>query len=332
MNRIKSNFWRKGICVLCVLVFSSLIFVGAIFASDYPSKPIKLIVPYNAGGGTDGNARLIQKGLEKFLPQPLVIINMGGAASVIGCREVLNAEPDGYTILVNIVNIWTNKALGRADFGPFDFEPVAQAGTYYLVEVTGADSKYKNFNEYITDVKEKPNTVKEATNLGAITHFTSLVIQDKLGGDAAFKLIHIGDGAQRIANVLGGHVDATIMGTMEVKGYYDSGDMHLLAVYAPERLPGLENVTTAKEQGLDLEQAVSYWFFMPKGTPKDRVEYFADALEKTMQLPEIKEKMLAKVMVPSFLRGEELIKHIQEEGEKLMYIADKYNLKKSLTK
>jgi len=328
----ENSKFKKLIYLLIVLVFIGLTFNVSIFASDYPSKPIKIVVPYNAGGGTDSNARLIAMGLEKFLPHPVAIINMGGAASVLGSREVLNAEPDGYTVLVNIVNVWTNKALGNADFGPFDFEPVAQTGTYYLVEVTGADSKYKNLNNFLQDVKEKPDTVKEATNIGAITHFTSLALQDRLGGDAAFKLVHIGDGAQRIANVLGGHIDATLMGTMEVKPYYDSGEMRVLAVYSPERLVGLEDAPTAKEQGLDLEQPVSYWWFMPKGTPQDRVDYFTDALEKVMQLPEIIERMESNVMVPSFLKGEELIQHIQEEGDKLMNIADKYNLKEAVTK
>lgn len=332
MHLSLNKFLGKGIYVFIAVVLMGLIFNVNIFANDYPTKPIKIIVPYNAGGGTDGNARLIATGLEKVLPHPVAIINMGGAASVLGSREVLNAEPDGYTVLINLgTNVWTNKALGNSDFGPFDFEPIAQTAMYYLVEVTGTNSKYENLTQFLTDVKEKPNTVKEATNIGAITHFTTLEIQDKLGGDAAFKLVHIGDGAQRIANVLGGHVDATLMGTMEVKPYYDSGEMRVLAVFSPERVDGLEDAPTAMEQGWDIVRPITYWWFMPKGTPKERVEYFADALEEVMNMPEIIEKFKAKVMVPSFTRGEEFMKQIEEEGEKLMNIAEKHNLQESVS-
>ncbi|MCP4396573.1 MAG: tripartite tricarboxylate transporter substrate binding protein [bacterium] len=317
---------KKRISVMLMLSLCVMSFSASIVAAEYPEKPIKIIVPYGAGGGTDTTTRIIQKALDKILPQPVVIVNMGGAASVIGSRELLKSEPDGYTMLVNIINVWTNKVLGTADFGAEAFQPVAQCGTYYLVEVTRPESPYNNLAEMIEAAKSQPDTVKVATNIGAITHFTTLALQDAVGSGDIVRLVHIGDGASRISNVLGGHIDSTIMGNQETKGYYDSGEMKLLAVYAPERIEGYEDVPTAREQGIEMEQAVSYWFFMPEGTPMDRVNYMADALEKAMNDPELIERMAAMTMIPSYLRGEALEKHIEEEGAKIQAIAEKHNL------
>ncbi|MBD3306852.1 hypothetical protein GF339_10520 [candidate division KSB3 bacterium] len=313
---------------LVAIVFSLCLFLvmGAAFA-EYPEKPVKIIVPYGAGGGTDTTTRIIQKALEKVLPQPVVIVNMGGAAGLIGSRELLKAEPDGYTMLVNIINVWTNKVLGTADFGPDAFQSVAQCGTFYLVEVTRPESPYDNLKQMVAYAKENPDTIKVATNIGAITHFTTLALQDAVdGAENMIRLVHIGDGATRIANVLGGHVDSTIMGTNEAKPYHESGEMKVLAVYAPERVKGFEDVPTAYEQDINLEQAVNYWFFMPEGTPMERVNYMADALEKAMQDPELVQKLESIAMIPTFLRGEELDQKIETEGKKIRAIAEKHNL------
>jgi tripartite-type tricarboxylate transporter receptor subunit TctC len=241
-------------------------------------------------------------------------------------KEVLNAAPDGYTMGVDIINIWTRKALKTTDFGPEAFELVAQCGTYYLLEAARAASPYNTLKELYEAAKKAPDTIQEATNIGAITHFTSLALMDATG--AKLRLVHIGDGAQRIASVLGGHVEITIMGTHEVLPYYKSKEMKILAVASPERVPGLEDALTALEQGIDVVQPVDYWFFMPKGTPKERVEFMADALGKVMKDPEIVNKMKAMAMVPSFLKGQDLKRHVEEQGKKILAIAEKHNLGK----
>jgi putative tricarboxylic transport membrane protein len=327
---------KKTVFLLFVLLFS----VSSLFAAgeaeqtsetavavEYPTQPIRLVVPYGAGGGTDTHARLIARALEEVLPVPVVIVNMGGGASAIGSREVLESDPDGYTILINIVNIWTNEALGNTDFGPFDLSPIAEAGTFYLCETTSGDSKWNNFSEIADSIRKKPGSVRIATNIGAITHFTSLGVQQVIGGGAEFNMVHIGDGAQRIASVLGNNVDLTIMGTNEAAPYQSSGEMRTLAVYAPERVSGpFVDVPTAKEQGVDYVQPVSYWFFAPPGTPDARVQYLADALEKAMQNESVLKRLKELTMLPTFKRGEELRKAIEEQGKRLFNLADVYDL------
>lgn len=320
-----SKKWKCMLMVLLLLGVSGLVFT----ADDYPSRPINLIVPYAAGGGSDTVARLIQQGLNKVLPEPVVVTNIGGGASVIGMRELMSAKPDGYTMGFNIINIWTNKALGTADFGPFDFEPVAQVGTYYLCMVAGSQFPYDNMAEVMEELKKNPKSLSEATNIGAIIHFSTLALQDIVGGGAEFNLVHIGDGSGRISGVLGGHVDTTTMAPHEAKPFYDSGEMKILAVFSEERIPGIPDVPTARELGIDIVSDSDYCFYMPKGTPQDRVDYMADALEKVMKDPEVVAALDRMMMKPAFLRGQALTDRLTQQGEKIMAIAEKYGLNKN---
>ena len=325
---------KKTALLLLVALFSvSMVFAEGAAEEDmegagdeYPSQPIRLIVPYGAGGGTDTHARLLVRALEDILPVPIVVVNMGGGASAIGSREVLEADPDGYTVLINIVNIWTNQALGNTDFGPFDLEPIAEAGTFYLVETTAGDSEWDSFSQVAESIQEEPGSVRIATNIGAITHFTSLGVQQEIGSGAEFNMVHIGDGAQRIAAVLGGNVDLTIMGTNEAAPYHESGEMKVLAVYAPERVDGMSDVPTAGEQGVDYVQPVSYWFFAPPGTSQDIVDYLADALEEAMQDEQVLNRLEELTMLPTFKRDAELDQAIEEQGDRLFELADIYDL------
>ena len=292
----------------------------------YPSKPVRLIVPYAPGGGTDLHARLIGQKLEQIIGQPVPIVNIGGASGGLGMQELLNSPADGYSMAVDIINIWTRKALKTNEFGPEAFDFLAQCGTYHLVECTRSSSPYNNLKELFEEAKKNPDTIQEATNLGAITHFTILALMDASG--AKLRLVHIGDGAQRISAVLGGHVETTIMGTHEVLPYYQSKEMKVLGIIGPQRIPGLDNVPTTVEQGIDVAYPVDYWFFMPKGSPKDRVNYMSEALEKVMKDPEVIQKLRAQTMIPSFLKGAEFQRHVEAQGKIIMSIAEKHNLGK----
>ncbi len=305
--------------LLCVGLCGSIV-----FADDFPSKPIKIIVPYGAGGGTDTSTRLMQKYLEKILPVKVVIINKGGAAGTIGSRDVLKADPDGYTILVNIPNLWTNKFLGTADFDATSLAPIAESWSFAMVEVTRPASGHKDLRDYIADAKKNPNTIKQAINIGASTHFCSLAVQDLTG--ATFKMVHIGDGASRIAAVLGGHVDSTLMGTNEAVRFHKSGEMKVLAVYDDKTYPGLENVPTSYSLGINFKFPLSYRFYAPKGTPQDRIDYLADAFKKALDDPELKEKVAAQSCLITYKRGAALEQAILDEGKLLERIAKKYDL------
>ncbi|MDR1625870.1 MAG: tripartite tricarboxylate transporter substrate binding protein [Spirochaetia bacterium] len=326
---------KWGVLLLIFLVFQGMLFAegsreksapAATTQEAYPVRPVKLIVPYAAGGGTDLIGRMVAQKLEQIIGQPVPIINIGGASGGLGMQELLKSPADGYTIGMDIINIWTRKALKTNDFGPEAFDLLAQCGTYYLVEATRFASPYKNLKELAEAAKKQPDSIQEATNIGAITHFTTLSFMDATG--AKLRLVHIGDGAQRITSVLGGHVETTVMGTHEVLPYYQSKEMRVLGVASPKRIPGLEDAPTMAEQGMDVVQPVDYWFYMPKGSPKEKVSYITDALEKVMKDPEIIRKMSEMAMEPSFLRDGELLKRVDAQGKNIFAIAEKHNLGK----
>ncbi len=309
----------------CIAVLLCVGLCGSVaVAADFPSKPIKIVVPFGAGGGTDTSTRLMQKYLEKVLPVKVVVINKGGAAGTIGSRHVLKAKPDGYTLLVNIPNLWTNKFLGTANFDATSLAPIAETWSFAMVEVTRPGSGHKDLRDYIADAKKNPNTIKQAINIGASTHFCSLAVQDLTG--ATLKMVHIGDGASRITAVLGGHVDSTLMGTNEAVRFHKSGEMKVLAVYDDKTYPGLEDVPTSFSLGIDFKFPLSYRFYAPKGTPQERIDYLADAFKKALDDPELKKRVAAQSCLITYQRGAPLEKAILDEGKLLERIAKKYNL------
>ena len=289
-----------------------------------PTRPVRLIVPYAAGGGTDLIARMIALRLESIIGQPVPIINIGGAGGGLGMEDLRTSPADGYTMGIDIINIWTRKAMGTSGFGPEAFELLAQCGSFYLVQATRNASPFNTMQELFAEARRQPDTIQEATNIGAITHFTILSLMDATNSN--LRLVHIGDGAQRITAVLGGHVETTLMGTHEVLPFYQAGEMRVLGVTSRNRLPALPGVPTAVEQGLDVVQPVGFWFFMPKGTPANRVNFMTDALERVMRDPYIINRMRDLAMDTTFLRGTEFARHVEVQGRTIMSIAERHNL------
>ncbi len=315
---------KKIFCLLIVLL-TSFGLAGMAMADDYPSKPIKIVVPYKAGGGTDTAARLLVKYMEKEIPAKLVVINKGGAASAVGNRQVKDADPDGYTVLFNMINVWLPKLLGITEVDGNDLEPVAAAWKFALVEAASSKTPYKNLREYLEAAKSKPNTIKQAINIGAITHFASMALQGSVPG-AKFKMVHIGDGATRISSVMGGHVDSTLFSTAEALPFQKSGEMKIIGVYSSHQYPGMENVPTTASVGLDVNIEPVYRLLVPKGTPQNRIDYLANAVGKAMQNKELLQKIKDMSCLPAFAKGEELKESFAKEQKMITALAKKHNL------
>ena len=180
--------------------------------STFPDRPINIVVPFNAGGGTDIVGRMVADGLGKYLPKPVSIVNIGGAGSAVGTQEVYASDPDGYTLLFTLDAILTIEATGTSELGVNDFIPIAQVGSFAPTIVTRYNSPYKDLSELIRyDLSKGPGEVPIATNMGAIAHFQILGLREAVGEPNLFRLVHIGDGAARISQTLGGHVEFTSM-------------------------------------------------------------------------------------------------------------------------
>ena len=240
---------------------------------------MKVVVPFGAGGGSDTFGRIIQNAIRenKLLPQPFVIVNVPGAGGTIGSRRVKNTRPDGYTIMLLHEGILTAKHSGQAPFGPEAFTPIIGTGDATQVIAVATDSEFNDLNTLMDATVERPAELVFSANIGAPSHFAGLMLQDRREG-AEFRYTQNGGGAKRLAAILGGHVDVSAFSIAEYVQFRDSG-VKALALLGSERHPDLPELPTAGEQGFDvISQNMQFWW-APIGTPAERIEVLADAIE-----------------------------------------------------
>ncbi len=283
----------------------------------WPAKPIKVIVPFGAGGGSDTFARQLIRVIEneKYLSQPLVVINVGGAGGSIGSRRVKNARPDGYTMLMLHEGMLTAKHAARAAYGPEAFEAVAGTGKIGVVITVKEDSPFQTMSDLMSHGLEKPNTLNFAANLGAPSHFIGLLIEKSQPG-TLFNYVQYGGGADRYGAIIGDHVQTSIFSIEEYLRYKDGG-LRALAVFSPERHPALPELPSATEQGFEVDSSNMHFWWMPKGTPQSIQDHMAEAIRKGMQSKPMKEFMKTSWTEPVMLSGEGLNHEIQTRESRI---------------
>jgi tripartite-type tricarboxylate transporter receptor subunit TctC len=303
--------------IVAVVTFSGC---AAPEEGEYPNRPITLIVPFAPGGASDTFARIIKEAVDKegLLPQPLVVRNVKGAGATIGSRRVMDAKPDGYTVLLLHDAIITAKYAGTVDYGPEEFTPIAGTGEMGLVIAVRDDSPHDSLDDLMAAATQAPDTIKCAANLGAPSHFVGLLLEKAHPG-AKFRYVQYGGGTERFAAIKGGHVEMTAFSLDEFTRFAPGG-LKALAVLSDEPHPALPDVPTAGSVTRDVMQ---YWW-VPKGTPPERVELLARALERAMQSDFVRAKLKETHMTPVFIEGDELtarLKSVEEDIEQVDLLA-----------
>lgn len=277
---------------------------GSALAQDYPSKPIEIVVPAAAGGGTDVLVRTLEPHIEEALGGTIVVLNVPGSGSVGGSRQVVEADPDGYTVLANHVTLLTAMALGKAEFAYTDYALAATAVQIPLVVVVPADSPLQTLEELMVRSEDQSDPLIAGVNLGAVNHFAMLMLQ-ALHPDSGFRFVQTGGGAATTAALLGKHIGVGVLAGSEAKPIVESGDVRVLGVLGDERVSYFPDVPTAQEVGYDISLGVEYFWFMPAGTPQDRLDTFAAALGAALEKPDVLELLNRQGMVPTFQTGAE---------------------------
>lgn len=298
-----------------------LVVPGVIFADSFPEHPIKIIVPFKAGGGSDAIARIFQNAIvaNNLSDVPVVVTNIAGPGGRIGSRTAKDSKADGYTILMNHLTLLTSEATGLADFGYRDFEPVAGTGDVCMTVAVAEKSPFNNLQEVLAAAKAEPDTLTYGVNLGALNHMGGLLLQSNQEG-SKFRFVQIGGDVANYTNLIGGHIDVSAISA----GQFNTnraGGLRGLAILSDERHPDLPDVPTAKEQGFDISYCFEYWWMAPAGTPADRVEKIADMLEAAMATEEVQEAFGNRLTLPVFRRGEDLRTYIADEYAKIEPIA-----------
>lgn len=310
---------RKCLSILTglIVLFS---FAASSVAQTFPERPIKVIVPFGAGGGSDTFARIIQKAIddEDLLPHPLVIINVPGAGGTIGSRQARDAEPDGYTILCLHEAILTARKTGKVDYGPEAFEMIAGTGRSGLIYAVHDSSPYKSLGELMSAAHDHPGRITVGVNVGAPSHFVALRLEQSVP-DIQFRFVNQGGGAERFGNLRGGHITMSVFSMAEFEQFKEAG-MRALAYCGRERHPASPNLPTAMEQGYPVDSSNIQFWWAPKGTPPERIAVIANALTAAMNSSAVKARLTELRTEPIVLRGEQLVAEIKAHQDSLANI------------
>lgn len=296
--------------------------IAPAFAQTYPDKPIRIVVPNPPGGSADYIGRFFQTPLQRILGQPVSVANVVGGGTSIGNRQVRDAAPDGHTVLAVHQALLTAAALKVMDFGPEAYQKVAQVAAEYVTVVVNRKAPYQDLKSFLAAAKA--GDLRAGVQIGAINHFLFLSLADKTG--VKFRFVNTGGGGPTRTALAGGHVDCAFLTVNEAKPLVDSGDLTIVAIFAPQRLPSWPNLATAREQGTDLLLNLNYWWWMPKATPADRVDRFAEALREGMKDPEVVQKFAEFNMSPAFLKGAALEAEINRQYEEMKALAARNNV------
>ena len=256
-------------------------------AQAFPTKPIKLVVPFPPGGATDTTARLISQQLQMRLGQSVIIENQGGAGGSIGAKQVANATPDGHTLLMSSASTFgTHPVLYRLDYDPLKaFAPVATAVVDKLVLVAGPALAVNNVHELVAYAKAHPGELNYGNAIGIGPHFTAEMFKIKSG--ANIQHIPYRGGAPMIADLVAGQIHMTINGKSVLLPHIQGGKVRALGVTAAERWADMPDVPTLLELGyLDDPYDVSFGIVAPAGTPAAVIARLNGVINEALRSPE----------------------------------------------
>ena len=284
---------KKG---LKFLIAATTLWAGVALAQSgsYPNKPIKFIVPYPPGGGTDVIARIVQEPLSSNLGQQVIIENRGGAGGSIGSEAAARSPADGYTVLFTLSSHTINPAIyPKLSFNTEkDFLPVVTIASLPQILVANPDFPAKNVKDVIDMAKAKPGTIAYASvGNGSPGHLAGAM----MAGAANVKMTHIPyrGGGPAVTDVMGGQVPLLWVSIPAAANFVKAGKLKALAVSTTKRSAVFPDVPTMIESGFkDFEVDSWYAMFVPANTPKAAVDRLNAAANKVLTTPEVKEKLL----------------------------------------
>ncbi|MDM0056422.1 tripartite tricarboxylate transporter substrate binding protein [Variovorax sp. J22G47] len=266
-------------------------------AQAYPSRPIKLIVPFPAGGGTDLIAREVANKVAVSNGWSIIIDNKPGSGGNLGVDAAAKAPADGYTLVLGQTsNLAINPTLyAKLPYDPQkDLTPVVEVASAPLVLVVAADSPYKTLADVVAAAKAKPESLNYASSgSGTVAHLATELFQKT----AAVKFTHVPykGAAQGSTDLIGGQIQMYMSSVPTLIGYIRSGKMRAITVTSPKRTADLPSIPTVSESGFKGFEAVT-WFGVagPAGLPKDVVTKLNGAFNKALQDPEVRKKLASQ--------------------------------------
>jgi tripartite-type tricarboxylate transporter receptor subunit TctC len=271
-----------------------LVFSLVASAQDWPNKPIRWVVPYPPGGGTDVIARIMQNRMSEGLGQPIVIENRGGAGGAVGTEVAARSAPDGYTFLFTLSSHTINPLLYKLNYDvERDFAPVSLIVSVPQLIAANPVTPYKTMNDVVAAAKAEPGKLSFASvGNGTPSHIAGELLKLKTG----IQLLHVPykGGGPAVTDTIGGQVPLIFVTAPAALSHVRAGKLHALAVTTLKRSPGAPDIPTVAE-ALNLpDYEVDSWYamFAPANTPNAIITRMQKEIARAVQLPDVRQKLI----------------------------------------
>lgn len=274
---------------------------GPSFGQSYPSRDITFVVPYNTGGATDPISRKFASQLEKALRVSVNVENKPGGSGTIGAGQIMRSRPDGYTIGLSDIGALAYQPLinkGLAYRTSNDYQPIIKLSEQPVVLVVRADARWKNFQEFIDEVKKSPGKIRVGVN--GLRTAPDLVIQqlNKVAGIRIVTVPFSGGGGEATIAVLGGRVEAMVNSGAGNLGHVKAGTMRALAVFTNGRYEPFPDATPVGDMGYNATMGSAFYVIGPKGMPQDVMSKLSTAALQVVESDEFRNFAISNVYVP----------------------------------
>jgi putative tricarboxylic transport membrane protein len=303
--------------ILSVVVASA---ATAPFAQSWaPQKNVEIVAASPPGGSNDNTARTIERSLAavKVVPTTVTVVNKPGGGGTIAATYVAQRTGDPHYLLVTSSSIASNHIIGASTLTPADFTPIAIMLQDYVAFAVAANSSMTSGKDLAERLKKDPRsvTVGFANTFGGSRHIAAGLLLKALGGNPRdLKPVVFKGSAEAIPAVLGGHIDLVVVGAGNAIAHVANGRMRVLAVAAPQRLPGvLANAPTWREQGANVVSGSWRGIFGPKNLTAAQIAYWETALRRVSETPEWKSDLDRNFWTPHFVTGAPLKKELEQE-------------------
>lgn len=302
---MKRRTMLVGIAALAAGMFSA----SAIAA--FPEKPLTVICPWTAGGGTDVLLRALSREAEKYLGQTINVVNQTGGAGAIGHNGIRTARPDGYTVGMITFELNSLPPQGLVPFTWKDFDPLMRINSDPAALTVKKDAPFNTMKEFVEYAKKHPGEITIGNSApGSVWHIAAGLMAEKTG----LQVKHVPfDGAQpAVTALVGGHIKAVAVSVPEVRGQVQAGNLKILGVMDTERDALFPAVQTMKEQGVNVQFHTWRGLALPKGVPAEAKAKIADAYKKAFDSKEFKEFAAKASLNLAYLNGPDFSKFLDQ--------------------